>query len=59
MPRTDLPIVLNRLTAKELRNFFRRALREKDRHEARMLREELSRRGVRLSPIDYGQWTRL
>jgi hypothetical protein len=51
--RTKLPATLQYLEARELRDFLRRAIREKNFGEWKDVRAEYKRRGIRLSNADY------
>lgn len=57
--RTPLPASLYLLDARDLFPFLRRALRENDKHEARLVYEELKGRGIYLNRADYGKYKRL
>lgn len=57
--RIDLPASLQYLTAKELLNYFRRAIREGNRNELRTIKAEYDRRGIRLQQKDHGAYMRI
>lgn len=59
MNREKLPTDLYRLDARELRNFFRRGLREKNMHDLYQIKSEYERRGLRINQKDYGQYVRI
>lgn len=57
--REPLPTSLQYLTAKELRNFFRRGIRENNAREMRTIKAEYDRRGIRLNDKDHGAFKRI
>jgi hypothetical protein len=57
--RADLPASLQFLTAKELLNFFRRGLREKNITELSIIKSEFDRRGLKLKDKDFFAYRRI
>jgi hypothetical protein len=57
--RTDLPLSLHLLNARELRGFLNRAIREEPRRELSLIKDEYRRRGVRLRNVDYFRTRRI
>lgn len=57
--RAALPTSLQFLTARELLNFFRRGLRENNKHELHKIKAEFDRRGIRLKDKDYFAFQRV
>jgi hypothetical protein len=55
MLRTSLPTTLQHLEARELRDFLRRAIREKNVGEERAIFAAYTRRGIRPADVDYWQ----
>ena len=59
MSRVKLPSSLHHLDARELRDFFRRSLREENMRELYLVKGEYERRGLRINQKDYGQYIRI
>lgn len=59
MSRVKLPPDLHHLDARELRDFFRRGLREENMRELYLVKGEYERRGLRINQKDYGHYIRI